>query len=190
MTRRARASANVQPSASLMPTLSWPSGHWPCAKSCLGGKQRQIKPRAPASLQETHTHTHTRTHTYIYIYIYIPLHTSRMRHKFVFEWCLTDFNSEFSFSQTGCHTKVKEPRMSYYLPIAGGKITRFIIFPMLLGQYKQSCPRFDLVSPCPFPNTVSVTPQTPSQEIYDVHWFITVFLFDWKANVLVRLISI
>ena len=31
-------------------------------------------------------------------------------------------NSEFSFSQTSCLTKVEEPSLPYYLPIPGGRI--------------------------------------------------------------------
>ena len=34
----------------------------------------------------------------------------------------------FSFSQTGCHTKAKEPNLSYNLPIARRRIVRFITF--------------------------------------------------------------
>ena len=67
-------------------------------------------------------HIHTHTHVYIYIYIYQPLYMSRY-----FEWSLADFNSEFSFSQTGyiylCPT---------ILPIANGRIVGFINFPRIL----------------------------------------------------------
>ena len=38
---------------------------------------------------------------------------------------LTGLNSEFSFFKTGCHTKIKEPPLSYYLPIAGGRIVGY-----------------------------------------------------------------
>ena len=37
-------------------------------------------------------------------------------------------NSEFSFSLTGCLTKIKEPSLSYNLSIAGEKIAGFIPF--------------------------------------------------------------
>ena len=45
---------------------------------------------------------------------------------------LTGLNSEFSLSQTSCLTKVKEPNMPNYLPIAGGGIIGFIPFPRVL----------------------------------------------------------
>ena len=35
-----------------------------------------------------------------------------------FERSWTDLNSEFSFYKITCHTKVKEPNISYYLPMA------------------------------------------------------------------------
>ena len=50
----------------------------------------------------------------------------------IFKRSLTGFNSEFSFSQTSCLTKVEEPRLPYYLPIAGGRIIGFIPFPRVL----------------------------------------------------------
>ena len=34
-------------------------------------------------------------------------------------------NSEISFTKTDCHAKVKEPRISYYIPIDGRSIVRF-----------------------------------------------------------------
>ena len=52
--------------------------------------------------------------------------------RLIFKKSLTDFNSEFSFSQTGCLTNAKESSLSYYLSISGGKITGFIPFPKVL----------------------------------------------------------
>ena len=49
-----------------------------------------------------------------------------------FKRSLTGLNSEFSFSLTSCLTKAKEPNLSYYLPIAGGRIIGFIPFPRVL----------------------------------------------------------
>ena len=45
-----------------------------------------------------------------------------------FKRSLTGLNSEFSFCQTSCLTKAEEPSLSYYLPIAGGRIIGFIPF--------------------------------------------------------------
>ena len=50
----------------------------------------------------------------------------------IFKRSLTGFNSEFSFSLTSCLTKAEEPSLSYYLPIAGGRIIGFIPFPKVL----------------------------------------------------------
>ena len=50
----------------------------------------------------------------------------------VFKRSLTGLNSEFSFSETSCLTKAEEPSLSYYLPIAGGRIIGFIPFPRVL----------------------------------------------------------
>ena len=50
----------------------------------------------------------------------------------IFKRSLTGLNSEFSFSKTSCLTKAEEPSLSYYLPIAGGRIIRFIPFPRVL----------------------------------------------------------
>ena len=49
-----------------------------------------------------------------------------------FKRSLTGLNSEFSFSKTSCLTKTEEPSLSYYLPIAGGRIIGFIPFPRVL----------------------------------------------------------
>ena len=45
-----------------------------------------------------------------------------------FKRSLTGLKSEFSFSWTSCFTKAEEPSLSYYLPIAGGRIIGFIPF--------------------------------------------------------------
>ena len=50
----------------------------------------------------------------------------------IFKRSLTGLNSEFSFSSTSCLTKAEEPSLSYYLPIAGGRIIGFIPFPGVL----------------------------------------------------------
>ena len=50
----------------------------------------------------------------------------------IFKRSLTDLNSEFSFSLTSCLTKAEEPGLSYYLPIAGGRIIGFIPSPRVL----------------------------------------------------------
>ena len=51
----------------------------------------------------------------------------------IFKQSLTDFNSELSFSYTSCWTKSEEPSLSYYLPIAGGRIIWLISSSRVLG---------------------------------------------------------
>ena len=67
------------------------------------------------------------------IHIYPPPNT-RAGHdtRLIFKWSLTGLNSEFSFSKTSFLTKDEEPSLSYYLPIAGGRIIGFIPFPRVL----------------------------------------------------------
>ena len=72
-------------------------------------------------------------HHQLYIYIFTnpsvrPGHDTRS----IFKRSLTGLNSEFSFSWTSCLSKVEEPSLSYYLPIAGGRIIAFIPFPKIL----------------------------------------------------------
>ena len=50
----------------------------------------------------------------------------------IFKQILTGLNSEFSFSKISCLTKVKEPSLPYYLPIAEGWLIEFIHFPKVL----------------------------------------------------------
>ena len=64
----------------------------------------------------------------ICIYLTPPYEQDTMS---IFKWRLTGFNSEFSFFQTSCHTKVKEGSLLYYLPIVGGGIVGCILFPRI-----------------------------------------------------------
>ena len=62
---------------------------------------------------------------------YLPTPSAWVRYdtRSIFKWSLTVLNSEFSYSWTSCLTKAEEPSLLYYLPIAGGRIIRFIPFP-------------------------------------------------------------
>ena len=58
--------------------------------------------------------SYKRVYIYIYIYIYIyPSARSGCGTRSIFKRNLTKLNSEFSFSKTGSHTKVKESNLSY-----------------------------------------------------------------------------
>ena len=47
-------------------------------------------------------------------------HTDRFK-KSIFKWSVASLNEDFTFSKTGCYTKIKESSLSYYLPIAKEK---------------------------------------------------------------------
>ena len=50
----------------------------------------------------------------------------------IFKRSVTGLNSEFSVSEIGWHTKVKEPSSFNYLLRAGGRIVGFIPLPKVL----------------------------------------------------------
>ena len=56
-----------------------------------------------------------------------PLPWAKYDTKSIFEHSKASLNSEVSL-QTGCQTKAKKSRLSYYLPIAGGGRRRTVIF--------------------------------------------------------------
>ena len=66
--------------------------------------------------------------------LYLPNPSARAGYdtRSIFKRSLTGFNSQFSFSWTSCLTKAEEPSLSYYLPVAGGRIIGFIPFPRVL----------------------------------------------------------
>ena len=65
---------------------------------------------------------------YIYIYIYICIYKIRARcdTRSIFKRSVTSLNLDFSFFLTGYHLKVKEPNLSFYLPIISGRIIESI----------------------------------------------------------------
>ena len=58
-------------------------------------------------------------------YLLTPLLEQDVTQGQFFKKSLTGSNSEFSFSQTGCHTKVKDFSLPYYLSIAGRRILNY-----------------------------------------------------------------
>ena len=68
-----------------------------------------------------------------------------MWHKINFLSSFSGLNSEFSFSKTGCHIKVKEPSQPYYLPIPGRKLLNAYLSHRYSGyvKCKLSHPRFE-----------------------------------------------
>ena len=72
-----------------------------------------------------------------YTYVFTnSIATNWMWLKVSFQRSFTSLNSEYSFSEIGSHTKSKELSLSYYLPIAGGRIVGFIPFPSVLSLYE------------------------------------------------------
>ena len=67
---------------------------------------------------------------FVFVYIYLPLPQEQdaTQGQF-FKQSSTDLNSEFSL-KTNCRTKAEEPQLPYHLPITGGRIIGFILFPM------------------------------------------------------------
>ena len=70
-------------------------------------------------------------HIFIYIYIYLPNPCTWARHdtRSIFKWSKTDFNSEFFYSLTGCHNKIKEPSLLFYRAISERGTLGCILFP-------------------------------------------------------------
>ena len=73
------------------------------------------------------------THIYMYMYLPTPIHKQDVTQVQSFQQNLAGLHLEFSFSKTGCHTKVKEPSLPYYLFIAERRIARCILFPSVLA---------------------------------------------------------
>ena len=68
---------------------------------------------------------------YYHIYPTPPLGQDMTQGQF-FKRSLSGLNSEFSFSKTSCLSKIEEPSLPHYLPIAGGRIIGFIPVPRVL----------------------------------------------------------
>ena len=71
---------------------------------------------------------------YIHERYYLPNPSAQAGYdiRSFFKRSLTGLNSEFSFSKTSCLTKAEKSSLSYYLPIAGGRIIGFIPFPRVI----------------------------------------------------------
>ena len=70
----------------------------------------------------------------MFVYMYLPSLLQNMTQEQYFKQSLTGLNLKFSFSKISCHTKVKEPNLTYYLPIAEGRIVGSIPFLRVLVQ--------------------------------------------------------
>ena len=66
------------------------------------------------------------------VYLPTPSHRQKVTSGQFLSGVFIGLNSEFSFSLTGCVTKVKEPSLPYYLPIDEGRIIGLIPFPRVL----------------------------------------------------------
>ena len=125
-----------------------------------------------------HTHTHTHTHIYIYIYIYIYptlLHEQDVTQDQFFKQSLS-LNSKLSFSLTRCYSKAKEISLLYYLPIAEGRMIRFIPFPRLLPLCEMQT-GFELGLLCLSPTMVTIKPEAPLWWYIYIYIYICIYIF-------------
>ena len=76
----------------------------------------------------------------------------------------TDLNSKFSFSLIGCHTKVKEPNLSYYLCMNGRRRVgcRRFLRVLVLCEIQAAPSRFELELSGLFPTMITLAPRRPS----------------------------
>ena len=89
------------------------------------------------------------------LYIYpTPLHNQNMTQGQFLS------RAEFSFSLTGCHIKVEEPSLLYYLPISKRENIWIQTYQCFV-KCKQPHPWFELGSPSPFLSTVTITTWAP-----------------------------
>ena len=68
------------------------------------------------------------------MYLTKPFLRAECDTRSIFKRSLTGLNSDFSFSRTGCSSKVKEPCLFNYSSIAGGRIVGCIPFPRSLAR--------------------------------------------------------
>ena len=102
---------------------------------------------------------------YLFIIFTNPSDRAGYGTRSIFKRSLTGLNSEISFSLTSCLTKAEEPSLSYYLPIAGGRIIGSIPFPRVLVLCKMQSVSFRIWTRV----AVSIS--------YDDNHYTTVYLF-------------
>ena len=73
----------------------------------------------------------------MYVCVYLPNHSAEYETKSIFlSRVKLVLNSEFLFFETGCLTKIKEPNLYYFLPIARRRKDGFIAFPKGISMSK------------------------------------------------------
>ena len=80
----------------------------------------------------------------------------------IFKRSLTGLKSDFSFYYTSCLTKAEEPSLSYYLPIAGGRIIGFIPSPRVLVLYEMQSVTSRIWTPVAVSISITTTPRAHS----------------------------
>ena len=103
--------------------------------------------------------------------IYLTLCMNGIWHEVFFKPSLSGLCSEFSFSPTSHHIKVKKPSLFNYLPIAGGRTVRFISFlrVFVLCDMQTALLRFKLGLLCLYPTMMNITPWVPHNHTYTGH---------------------
>ena len=93
-----------------------------------------------------------------HIYPTPPLGQDMTQGQF-FKQSLTGLNSEFSFSKTSCLTKAEEPSLALLFTHSWRENNWIYTFLKgISAMWNAICPGFELVSPCPIPATITITP--------------------------------
>ena len=102
----------------------------------------------------------------------IYIFTQLLRHK-LYEtqgqfW--TDLKLEFSFSEFGCHNKINELCLIYYLTVTGGRTVLFHTFPKRKVKCQKSHRGFDLGTSCPFSTAIIIRSNKPLWTSWHLTW--------------------
>ena len=109
----------------------------------------------------THTHKHTRTHTY-------PTHLHKQ--DVTQDQFLSRVEQDWDFHLLDCcHTKVKETSLPNYLPIARGRIVRFISLPRVLALCEKPTASFwsGTLIAMPISMKITILPRAQQNYIYN-----------------------
>ena len=94
---------------------------------------------------------------------YLPNHSARAGYdtRSIFKAEFNRFELKVFLLLTSCLTKAEEPNLPYYLP--SWRENNWIhTFPKgISAMWNAISPGFELVSPCPIPATITITPRAP-----------------------------
>ena len=113
-------------------------------------------------------------HTYIHVWSFSAIGVSSYIQ-------ITALNSLFSYSLTGCLTKVKEPSLSYYSSMPGGRIVGYISFARALALFKIQTSLFRIWTWVVKSISYNNNPYTSSTFIFE-YWTYSVQHSAWNIN--------